>query len=618
MFGGLDPDAGPSVTGRVWRVRAAHLLFAGVMWFIATFAFFGELGQWRDDPAYCFRSPVTGANLLTFGEPTVPYFFRPLYYMTQPWQQSQLGGHWTNHLISAIVQGIIGVLVYRLLRRQGVWRGAASAAAVVLWVMPQTWEISFYLAAMPTGLSCVTFLLLSLVSLRWFRGKSAGWRTCVMPAWIFVLALAVPCWNEQIGAAAPAMFFLSLGERRADGKRPWARGVAAAGAACAAQMLYVALYWGTQPGASRGSSGSIVGVSELPKRVMEVVRGMETVAFMRHRFGADAMHAGVRAITEHPGAAAVMIGCVVVASLGWLVRVARTSHVDSANASGRRAMATIAYGTVVFLLSWAPVVMVRGEQVESRTWFPPAIGVVIAVAGAFQLWLGARHRVGSCVRLVLAAGFIALCAPSLVALVGIQSALHERMKLDAMQAEQLMRLVPKPAPWTAFVPLEVMGPNNSRWSRFSSTFTGPWEHGPASTPSLRAIYRRNDLAMGWRRPWNANSPRLNATSEGLIYDDRTGPDQQRLYRGIHGAKAPPTLIQWSRVVPFVLDPEGNVVLVHLVSVKPEGGPVQRFPVESVRRIVAANPGAGARLAHVRLRPETPATVHPVAFTGRSN
>lgn len=615
------PDA-PAHTPRSWPIRLTHLLFAAALWFVATFAFFGELGQWRDDPAYCFRDHATGENKLTFGKPTVNYFFRPLYYMTQPWQQSELGGSPLNHFISALVQALIAALAYRLLRRLGVWRAAACAAAVALYVMPQTWEISYYLAAMPTGLSCGTFLLLALVSLRWFRARPGGWMAWAMPPVVFILALSIPCWNEQIGAAAPAVLLLCLGERRPDGKPPLLRGLAAGSLAGAAQALYVALYWATRPGEGRGSAGSLARPHELADRLFQTFDGFEVVAFMKHRFGSETLREGWRAIAEHPAPAVIMAVVVALVSAGWLVRVTRTSHADSPNASPRRAIAAIAFGIATFALAWLPIIIVRGENVESRTLFPPMIGLVIAAAGLVQLATGAPRRAGRATRFALAAAFVAACIPSLVMLVGIQSAMHKRAELNERQGEQLRRLIPNPSPWTAFVPLEIMGPKGSKWSRFSATFTGPWEHAPASTAALRATYRRGDLAMGWRRPWIPNAPVLDVTSEGLIYDDRLTPANHQLFRSVHRAKEPPTLIPWSKLVPFVIDPEGNVVLVHLISVKRKGADdgeetVERYRVESVLRLASADPKATPRLAHVRLKPDERATLHPVVFWDRS-
>lgn len=617
-----DPDMG-ATAGRcargAWPARVTHLLFALIVWFIATFAFLGELGQWRDDPSYCIRNHATGENLLTLGKPTVTFFYRPLYYMTVPWLQTELGGHWTNHLISALVTGAVATLTYVLLRRLGVWRGAASAAAIWLVVMPQTWEVVFYLSAMPTGLSCLTFLILSLVSLRWFQAAAiGGWRMWGMPPVIFALALAVPCWNEQVGAAAPALFFLSLGERRSDGKRPWLRGVVAAGAACAAQALYVGLYWATNQNVLRGNVETIVRPHELPERLTAIGDGMAQIAFMRHGFGQDALRAGFGAMADHPGPATAMLVCVVIVSGGWMARVSRDNHADSARSRDGRALAAIAFGLCVFALAWLPLIIIRGQGVESRAWFAPAMGAVVALAGMLQLLTRTRLWKRRGVKLVFAAAFLAVSIPSLVAMVGVQSGFHRRKELNERQAEQLRRLVPHPPSFTVFVPLEVMRPAGYQWSRFHETFTGPCEHGPAAVPAIRAIYRRSDLAMGWRKLWNRSTPGLGATSEGLVYDDRLMEEWMRLYRHIKTGEAPPTTLAWSRVIPFVLDPAGNVVLVSEVSVAREDGVVQTFRVEAVHRHAAKGQNGSTPLAHVRLHKDDPIGKNEVTFLKRAN
>lgn len=591
---------------RRWPAPLTHLIFAVAVWFIATFAFLGNLGQWSDDYAYTLRDTATGANALTLGTSVVPYFWRPLYYMTVPWLQSQFGGHWGNHLLSAIVRGAVSLLLYVFLRRQGVWRAASCVAAVGLMVFPAAWEVSFWLSAMPTGVMGVMFLVLSLVCLRWFRAPTpGGWRTWTMPPLIFVLAFSIPCWNEQIGAAVPAIFLLSLGERAADGRRPWRRGLVATIVSCAAQALYLALYWATKPPGGRGGADSIVHPGELPERITLTLRGMQEVGFMSD-FGGPAMRAGFRAMADHPWAAVVGIACVLLASAGWLARVTRESPQDSALARGDRTLWTIVFGFAVFALAWLPVVMVQGQSVESRLWFAPAIGGTIAIAGGLQ-WL-AHARIGSrpAARLTLAATVLVLLVPALVSLVGIQSAMHNRKRLDERQSTQIKRLVPHPAPGTAFVPLRVMWPRGEPRSRFVMTFYGPWENVGAATPSLRAAYRRVDLAMGWRRFSARWSPTLGATREGLVYDDRLVEDWMRLYHRVPKAGPPPTVLAWSRVIPFVIDPDGNIVLVDEVRVADAAGPDLVYPVESVVGLIAERQGP-MRVASARLDGAEPRT-----------
>lgn len=606
-----------SVADARWSAAVTHLLFAVGLWFIATFAFLGDLGQWSDDYAYTFTHPATGGNALEIGHSLVPFFWRPLYYMTVPWLQSELGGHWVNHLLSAIVRGAVSLLLYVFLRRQGVWRSASCAAAIGLMAFPAAWEVSFWLSAMPTGVMGAMFLVLSLVCLRWFRAPTrVGWRTWTMPPVIFVLAFSVPCWNEQIGAAAPALLLLTLGERGADGRRPWRRGLVASIVACAAQALYLVLYWTTKPPGGRGGADSIVHPAELPERIALTLRGMQEVGLMRD-FGLHAVQAGFRALADHPWAGVVGITAVVLAGGGWLTRVTRESPSDSALARTDRTVATIVFGLAVFALAWLPVVMVQGQSVESRLWFAPAIGLVIAIAGCLQ-WL-AQTRAGPrpAARLALATVFLALLIPATVALVGIQSAMHARKQLDERQAAQITRLVPAPAPWTVFVPLEIMRPRGERWSRFVTMFYGPWEHVAAATPSLREAYGRNDVAMGWRRFSPRWSPVLGATAEGLVYDDRLVDDWMRLYHRVPKGTPPPTTLAWSRVIPFVIDPDGNIVLVEEVRVDDAGSDLV-YPVTSVLGLIAERRLGPLRVARVRIRTDTRARGDDVTFRRIAN
>lgn len=617
-----DPEVCPLPKRRVWPIRVTHLLFALVVWFIATFAYLGDLGQWSDDYAYDNRDVVTGENPLGLGESIVPFFWRPLFYMSVPWLQSELGGHWTNHLISAIVRGGVSVLVYLLLRRLGVWRGAACGAAVGLLAFPAAWEVSFWLSAMPTGVMSATFLVMCLVCLRWFRAPAAGgWRAWMswgaMPAVIFGLAFSIPCWNEQIGAAVPAVFLLALGERRADGKRPIGRGLAATMAACAAQVLYIGLYWSSGPGGTRGSGETMARPNEWPERIAWIADGAWSVGRLRD-FGGPALRAGFDAMAAHPGAAALGIVVFVLTAGGWMTRVTRELPHDSVLASVDRTCAAIGFGVAVLFLAWLPLVVVRGQSVEPRMWFAPAIGGVIAVAGCVQAVAGALKggrasgRPGA--RFLAAGALVGLVTLSLIVLVGVQSAMHQRKELDARQAAQIEQLAPTPEPWTVFVALEIMRPRGARWSRFVTTFYGPWENVSASTPALRMAYGREDLAMGWRRFSARWSPRIAATSEGLVFDDRLVDDWQRLHHRLPGAAAAPTTLAWARVIPFVIDPDGNVVLVREVIAHGEDGRDERFDVRTVGSLLDSR-GGPMRAARVRLADDQMRSGNRVEFEG---
>jgi hypothetical protein len=617
-----DPEVCPLPKRRVWPARLTHLLFALTVWFIATFAYLGDLGQWSDDYAYDKRDVATGENSLALGESIVPFFWRPLFYMSVPWLQSELGGHWTNHLINAGVRGIVSGLVYLLLRRMGVCRGAACGAAVGLLAFPAAWEVSFWLSAMPTGVMGATFLAVCLICLRWFRAPAAsGWRAWmswgVMPPVIFALAFSIPCWNEQIGAAVPAVFFLALGERRSDGKRPIGRGLAATVAACAAQALYLGLYWSSGPGGTRGSGETMARPNEWPERIAWIADGAWNVGRL-HDFGGPALRAGFDAMAAHPGAAVAGIVVFVLAAGGWITRVARDSRHDSGLACVDRSLSVIGFGVAVFLLAWLPLVVVRGQSVEPRMWLAPAIGGVIAIAGCVQVIAGAlrRGRAGGRpgVRFLAAGTLVGLVVPALVVLVGVQSAMHQRKELDARQAAEIVRLAPTPEPWTVFVALEIMQPRGTRWSRFVTTFYGQWENVSASTPALRLAYRREDLAMGWRRFSARWSPRIEATREGLVFDDRLVDDWQRLHHRLPGATAAPTTLSWEHVIPFVIDPDGRVVLVREVSARGEDGRDERFEVRTVGRLVD-RAGESMRVARVRLADDPVRSGNRVEFEG---
>jgi hypothetical protein len=279
-----------------------------------------------------------------------------------------------------------------------------------------------------------------------------------------------------------------------------------------------------------------------------------------------------------------------------------------------RRLWAVLFGLAIFVLGWAPIVAVRNQTVETRLFYYPLIGIIIVIAVFADSFIS-FCRISSPVRQYLVTlfgvGIAFVACTQAVCMVGIQSAFRERSRLDKSQVRQLRALVPDPKPGSVFVPLHTEDAAARtgfyQFDQFAiSAFATFW----SAPRALQFAYNRQDISSTFYLQWGPLP---------LVFEN-TGA----LYRnGLPPFDASPrdrTIIPYDRMIPFIVNQDGNVTLVQSLKVERASGEniTLTFPPctngvsysifePSTRMPESGSPdGNGSKAAPLR-RPSRPAT-----------
>ena len=529
-------------------VRALAAAFPLALLLFATLFLRGRTGFWTDDYWLNRRDPVTGA-CPPLAELAIDrgFFLRPLFYRLMPplitwcWDAP-----WAAHALAAAAHAGAVLLLWRLMLALGARRPAAAGAALLFMVYPAPFEAFMWMAALPTVLSSVLMLGV-LLGAAWMaprRADGAWWALglVVMPCTVF----AACCLNEQpaMGLAALPLVFVGWRGDGVSARRAFQRSLVPLAAMALAAALYVVLVIADpgRPVGARGSLGQVVTIGDAPGRVVHFMDVLWRRLVLKN-FGLGAIREGWSQV-RHAGAAG-WAAVVLLTGSGalWCRGMAGRAEADGARPTGL----LMAVGAVVFIAGWVPIAALAMYDPDSRTRYWPCMGLAMLFAG----WLS-RMRVLPAMRTAAAGLLLVVLIVFALCLVGVQSAFRIRWLLDQSQGRALRELVPDPAPGSLLVPLEIRSTGIRSGSPvFDAQFRSVWEYPWSAGTFVRSVYRRTDVAGGYRRGWAPRAAVAGADEDGMLYRE-LGPGAR---------EGPGRRVPWSSVIPFAIDDDDSVHLV---------------------------------------------------------
>lgn len=558
--------AGVKGTGRTgWKSVLALWAFPLALWAVCVAWYGFDLGRFSDDWAISLRTPETDAYRWP-ASPWVrwPYFWRPLHLVsvyglaTIFWHAS-----WVIHAVSALAHLGVAVALFSLLRSIGCMRGAASAGAVMVLAWPLNYEAVLWPAAIGSVVGTGGFLLLALLVVRLARNRRELQRAESL-RWIGAIAgtaFLTACWHEQPAACAAGLAALVMAVRpRGMPARMIVRRILLVGSAAALGCgTYIALLMGTAPGGRRGSAESLVSLDGAELRLQSTLSQIREWLF-GSRFVEAAVGqavAGARIAAERPLGAMVLAA--VVALAGWWVlrglRAGDAERGDGAGVAAGRPYAwpwLVIFAVVISAASLVPVVLVRGNYVFARYFYPTGVGVAVIGATLLDSVLvraGGAFAWRVC-RLVFGGLIAVMCLIGMLAMVGWQDDFRERSMLDEQVAQNLREAVPALPSGAVLVPVQTA--DHARFKgrafpagRVPGALAQPW----SSWAFVQRSFARSDLSATHWRP--GTRPPISADENGVAYPRGLSDAWGRVQPG-H------TFIPWERVVAFTVSAGAEV------------------------------------------------------------
>lgn len=444
-----------------------------LLWFIASFLLLGDLGKWFDDYGAHVRNPDTGsytlADLFQYHWPT---FWRPLHIQTVYTLQTVLWHHdWVNHLVSALAHGLCALLLFRLCTALRIARLPSACAALLFLCAPTAYEAVFWPATIGAPLGLATFLWCALITIRYARDPSppTSRAQLLRLTAITMLAFAVPCWYEQPATtlAIIPLLVVAASPARPEPQHPLltpalaARALAPTLLAAGACALYLALLVVSNTkdtSTARGSVASFTPIAELPDKADQTLRQIGKL-LTPEDFLLGSLRNALHHLAEHP-LTILPIALVPIAGFFWVrTRTRSTTPMNTpADATPPPDSALLlACALIALLLSFLPLLAIRTQWLTPRMLYTPIFSIAFALSIVLDSALRAlRHHttIRRWAERTLATTTVLLCTLGALCLVGIQSALQSRSRLDQQQLAQLRALVPDPAPGSVFVPLQ--------------------------------------------------------------------------------------------------------------------------------------------------------------------
>ncbi len=555
--------------------RIAAWLFPVLLWLVSTLYLGGRIGKITDDWCFNQRSPVDGSLRNGF-DPWLNfhYFWRPLHIA----MLSLVGTFAPDsdrgvHVFVAAMHGLACVGLWWFVRRFTRSQVAAAVAAVLFMVVPLHSEVVLWFSTTSTAIGLLLCFGAMALADRFSRVScgEGGW---LKLAALWVVAFAVPCFYEQSAAPLAALPLVCVaagaGMSRRERVRRAVIATAVAGSACA---VYIVLFRLTAPGYMRGAGATVVPVTRLGARFVEVLHGLwnNLLGVRAHEFVLGSATLGWRTVATPAGA--VIGSLVAAAGVLWAVWAGRGNRRTSpAHASG---WWLAAIGVVVFVAGFLPVYAIQGQRIEPRTLYVPLAGAAM-VLGALVDALASRQSA----RMAVAGVLVPVAMAAAVCMVGFQRLYQLRSREDRREVEALQRLIPDPPPGAMFVPLRTSAAGASTGYRlFDRARHGALDVWWSSTPLVQHGYRRDDIFAAASNPWGP-APYDSADMERVRWlgkKDMPGTDEEGN-----------VWIEWKTAVPIVVErePRSRVRLVDTIEVEmPDGRDLAVHPplvVEAVR------------------------------------
>jgi len=569
-------------------LRLVAWAFPVFLWFLATFFLLGDLGWWNDDYYFSKIDPATGTYssiILTTREPFLPATghlnaWRPLHFIFTPAVVTlSWNSPWIAHLVGALSHGVVCLLLYRLMRSVGASLHAAAACALLFMVHPLHYEVPLWPAAFATGVANGVFILNALLMAR--AGRSgARFHYWTVP---LLTGIAI-CLNEQSAPCIGALPLLYLAVCPCDESRKsrLVRSCVPVFLGCVVVIAYVVnVRINGQQGLGTDPQ-SYIRPSELPARIGVVLGGMFQLLQIKE-FG---IGAGLQALIEYfeyTGRTVVVLGSVVVTGLAaawmWIHSPieGRVAPCET-HTGGGRAWWVLAFAAGWMVLACVPQAVIIGYNSNSRTFHL----VCAAMFFAFSIpadWMAmamarvpgaaAPYRVVSALLLLM----VLVCSATLY--VGVQGR-HQRVHREGIdQARQLRELIPDPQPGTYFLPVaHYAKPIQTGVPVFDNGWSDVWCGNWAQPAFIKHAFRRNDVYQGFYNPF----------FDGQLREEPVLGIDFEFVDFVWKADSPygvgPGLnarIPLAKVVPFLIDPDGQVRIITHWWVQPQGG--SEFMVE---------------------------------------
>lgn len=526
----------------------------------------GLSGKYSDDYAITMRDLATGEidwSLHPWAT-RYPYFWRPLHLALLWGVGTVFWNHdWVAHTLSALAHCGCALVLAIWLRRLGLSVRVSVMGGLVFMTNTLHAEAINWFSTICVSLGALTMLwVLEMGRGVAASGAKASWGRVGAMAGV---SFAAACWYESSAAGLLALPLVMVaarpgGERPAAGVRRAAVPTAACGLAC---VLYAALLVGTAPAWQRGSSARMAGAAEFMGRSRWIVEQWgEWLAGKRGRdlwVGAWIEGAGWLA-----SPAGVVVGAVLVAAgVGAMWAWAREGRPDEAGGAHARPKVRLGWlalaGASIFVGAWVPIVAVRDNSVELRTWYAPLVGLVVIAACGLEgvmrvlerrprgAWRGAEGAVGLGVICVVLAGALAH--------MGWQHVFVRVWQRDELRAAAIVAAAPNPAKDTVIMPLATRGREASTGRRyFDLAVEGGLAQSWSSWAMMQRAYKRRDITathLSARTP--EDRPLSGFSERGVWSKVNLAGDFERSERGC--------FVAWERAVPVELGTEGHVEFV---------------------------------------------------------
>ncbi len=561
-----------------------------VVWAFATLFLGGNLGKLTDDLShhrYDVAARAWSWPPFELGET----FWRPLQSMILQTLQTVLWEHDAlNHAISAAAHGLCAIVLWGTMLAAGRTRRAAGAAALLMLVYPAQWEVVFWPSGLAIGLSTTLLLAMIWLVCLFARGRVGWWVAGLLP----VLTFAACCLNEQPAAGVVALPLISLAVASGDGRlaRRLARAIVPPALGALGGLGYAVLYLSTSRPGMRGTPESLVSFEALPERVGAFAAEVGDSMLLRD-FGPGAFAFGWRELGLHGPVTLLWLGVFVLAATPWMLRWTRLPALApgrTVRAGAGSLLLTLAFGTALVVATWAPLLPIERYAAPSRMCYAPFVGVLFAMGALLDAGAGAsrrRRRLAPVGRWIVALGLIWLAAGGAVMMVGVQTLLRARWRMDSSQASQLAGILPEPTPDTAFLPLALWDlPARTGARRFDTAAIGAFRLHWSAPPLVKWVYGRDDVTAGSCYVAEGRTREvIDADAEGIVFPRWLGRSSRRVGEGAYR-------VPWSSLAPFVVDGAGRVRLVSRVVVRRAG-----------REEVVAEPAQAAALVRAGAIPE---------------
>ena len=561
--------------------RPLGWLFPIVLWAFATLFLLGDFGWWNDDYFFNQRDPVTGQYESTFLKRRQPEF-APADGLL-PWRPIHMTGtaslitvFWDRpavvHAVGAGIHLLCGAALFLFLRRLRISLHASAAVVCIHFAHASHFEAVLWASSLVTALAAAAYFA-ALAAMVEFGRTRRWWFGALAPLLTLIIA---GCYEQPAPCLPTFALAYFAGYWMRPQREPWSwRELINAAWPTAAALGIMVVYtlnvrYNSPPGIG-SDEASYVPLRDLWRRMDEVVSAMRPLAYAEP-LSPGAISLGLSALLEHlPRAALFLLGLGVTGAAALHAWTTTPPFApESASRTTKGAVAAIVIGLCTLIGACVPLAAITGYMPNPRTFYLVCAGALVIVAGAghlVALLLERIPRATAAVRLIGGSAAMLVTLLGAVMYVGVQQRFALIHRAGVHQAEQLKTLVPAPPPEAVMVPLaDYSRPVDSGDRAFDRSLQGAWDYTWQSWFFLQNHYQRKDV-----HGFFVNRSHDRGVLQGISLDDITLewamslPDRQP-DGGITGVKIP-----LARVVPFVIDPQGNVRVVTRWAIHPQDG-----------------------------------------------